>query len=183
METYISILRGINVGGRNKIKMDALMSLYKNLDFVNIRSYVQSGNVIFSSKKNDVKVLENQISLQIKKAFGLDVPVFVLNVNTLKDIIKGNPFTKDNKKNSAFMHVTFLSNQPKQFDKESIYKKRSENEEIAFVSNAVYLYCPNGYGNTKLSNNFLERKLNVPATTRNWKTTTELFTLATEENT
>lgn len=180
MTTYISILRGINVSGQKLVKMDALKNMYEKLCFENIQTYVQSGNIIFSSEQSDVKNLELTISTQIKSDFGFEVPVIVLNVETLKTIIEDNPFANDTSKDISFLHVTILADNPIQFDKESILDKRQSNEEIEFTSRAIYLYCPNGYGKTRLNNNFLETKLKVSATTRNWKTTTELLKLATK---
>jgi uncharacterized protein (DUF1697 family) len=179
MITYISILRGINVSGQKLIKMDALKKMYENLKLENIRTYVQSGNVIFSTNETDPKKLENKISKQIEKDFDFEVPVIVLTAQTLQYIVEHNPFAKDKKKDISFLHVTFLADQPKEFDKKSIEDKREGGEEIQFSKNAIYLYCPHGYGNTKLNNNFLERVVKVKATTRNWKTTNELLRLAT----
>jgi uncharacterized protein (DUF1697 family) len=178
MNPYISILRGINVGGRKSIKMDALKKMYENLNFENIRTYVQSGNVIFLSKQNDPKKLEKAISSQIKFDFGFDVPVIILSVETLESIIENNPFSKEKTKDTSFLHVTFLAERPLHFEKKSLMEKKHEDEEVEFTSKAIYLYCPMGYGNTKLNNNYLETKLKVTATTRNWKTTTELLKLA-----
>jgi uncharacterized protein (DUF1697 family) len=178
MNLYISILRGINVSGQKLIKMDILKQMYENLNFENVRTYVQSGNVIFLSKQNDPKKLENIISSQIKSDFGLDVPVIVFNVETLESIIENNPFIKDKSKDISFLHVTFLADRPTHIDKNSLKEKQQENEEIEFTNQAVYLYCPNGYGKTKLNNNFLETKLKVTSTTRNWKTTNELLKIA-----
>lgn len=180
MTTYISILRGINVSGQKIIKMDALKRMYEKLNFENVQTYVQSGNVIFSVKETDTKVIEKIISSQIEKEFGFDVPVIVLSAKTLETIIENNSFTKDNSKEPQFLHVTFLADNPAEFNKEKIVEKKQAGEEIAFTQNAIYLYCPNGYGNTKLNNNFLENKLKVKATTRNWKTTNELLRLATK---
>lgn len=180
MTTYISILRGINVSGQKLIKMDALKKMYENLNFENIQTYVQSGNVIFSSKEKEPKKLERIISSKIETEFGFEVPVIVLNTKTLETIIENNPLAKNILKDISFLHVTFLADNPTQFDKESIIEKKQPEEEIEFTQNAVYLYCPNGYGKTKLNNNFLENKLKVKATTRNWKTTNELLKLASK---
>lgn len=160
--------------------MDALKKMYENLNFENMQTYVQSGNVTFLSKENDPKKLEKIISSKIMAEFGFEVPVIVLNAKTLEAIIEGNPFAKDKLKDILFLHVTFLANNPLQFNKGSIIEKKQPDEEIEFTSNAIYLYCPNGYGKTKLNNNFLETKLKVKATTRNWQTTNELLKLATK---
>ncbi|MDR2285640.1 MAG: DUF1697 domain-containing protein [Sphingobacterium sp.] len=176
--TYISVLRGINVSGQKLIKMEALKKMYENLAFENVQSYIQSGNVIFLAKSKNTNELESIISSSIKTEFGFDVPVIVVSLDTLEKIEANNPFIKDTDKDVAFLHVTFLAEALTEFDEESIIEKKHSDEEIAFTTNAVYLYCPNGYGKTKLNNNFLEKKLKVQATTRNWKTVNELLKLA-----
>ena len=178
MTTYISILRGINVSGHNIIKMAALKEMYEKLGFSDITTYVQSGNVIFKSKTTESKKLEQTISHEIEKEFGFQIRVIVLTAESLETIINQNPFVDDNKKEPSFMHVTFLSEPPQAFDCENIVSKKAPEEEMFFTGHAVYLYCPEGYGQTKLSNNFLEKKLKVGATTRNWKTTTKLLEIA-----
>lgn len=178
MTTYISILRGINVSGKRLIKMDALRNLFESLGFQNIITYVQSGNVIFTSKESNAHNLELKISQQIEKNFGFDVPVIVLTIDHLKKIIEHNPFSNDSNKDPVFLHVTFLSSQPGHYDLKTIEDKKLNDEEILISNDAVYLYCPNGYGRTKLTNNFIEAKLKTGATTRNWKTTNELLRLA-----
>ena len=182
MKTYISILRGINVSGHKLIKMDALRKSFESMGFSNVKTYLQSGNIIFSYDDIEEKNLEEQISKEIKKEFGFDVPVIVLSIERLKHIIDHNPFVKDPIKDKLFLHITFLSSKPIEFSKDKIVEKKDKEEEIAFSDYAIYLYCPNGYGNTKLSNNFLERNLNVVATTRNFKTTNELLKIAEQIN-
>ena len=177
MTTYISILRGINVSGKNLIKMDALKKMYENLGFQNIKTYVQSGNVVFKATGSEKEIAQTIID-GIKSEFGYDVPVIVLNLDDFKDIIENSPFAKDPSKDPAFLHVTFLADKPGNFDRKAIDEKVGKGEEIHFADNAVYLYCPNGYGVTKLSNTFLESKLKVTATTRNWKSTNAIFNLA-----
>lgn len=180
MKPFISILRGINVSGKNLIKMAALKTLYESLNFENVQTYVQSGNVIFAANATDLKILENKITTQIKKDFGFDVPVIVLTADRLGAIIKHNPFTKDNKKDHSFLHVTFLANIPTEINRIGIEAKKLAGEEIEFAEDVIYLYCPSGYGKTKLNNNFLENKLKVIATTRNWKTVNEILEIVKE---
>jgi uncharacterized protein (DUF1697 family) len=178
MTTYISILRGINVSGQKLIKMDALRKSYENMGFCNVTTYVQSGNVIFTGNDSEISELEQKISQQIEKDFGFEVPVIVLTIDKLKQVIDNNPFLKDLNKDQSSLHVTFLSSKPNRYDHSTIDDKKQNGEEIIFSDKAVYLYCPNGYGKTKLSNNFLETKIKVGATTRNWKTTNELLKIA-----
>ncbi len=178
MPAFISLLRGINVSGQKLIKMDALKMMYRQLNFQNIESYLQSGNVIFEDDKSDPSDLAATISSKIQEQFGFEVPVIVLNVDDLKAIIDANPFKDDLRMDRQFLHVTFLDSDPKNIDFEKIEAKKSPGEEIVMNKKAVYLYCPNGYGRTKLTNNFLETKLRVGATTRNWKTVNELLKIA-----
>jgi uncharacterized protein (DUF1697 family) len=178
MPTYISILRGINVSGQKLIKMADLHKTYEKLGYGNITTYVQSGNVVFTGKKAAPEKLASAITQQIAKDFGFQVPVIVFGIHTLKQIIASNPFINDSEKDIAYLHVTFLSAHPPKFVVKAIEEKKQTEEAIAFTNAAVYLYCPNGYGKTRLTNSFLESKLQVTATTRNWKTTNELVRMA-----
>jgi uncharacterized protein (DUF1697 family) len=172
------LLRGINVSGQKLIKMDALKTMYRQLDFQNTETYLQSGNVIFRDGHSDPSALAATISSKIQEQFGFEVPVIVLNVDDLKAIIEANPFKDDLRMDRQFLHVTFLASDPKKIDLELIESKKSPGEEIALIKKAVYLYYPDGYGRTKLTNNFMETKLRVGATTRNWKTVNELLKIA-----
>lgn len=180
LTTYISILRGINVSGKNIIKMEALRNLYTTMGFCDIHTYLQSGNVTFRALATDEQMLEQTIEQYIKKEFSLDIPVQVMNVEALKNVIHNNPFLKDETLDPSFFHVTFLKIPPAVVDLKAIESKKTEQEKMAFSGKVIYLYCPEGYGNTKLNNNFLEKRLKVTATTRNWKTTTALLQLAQE---
>lgn len=175
MATYISILRGINVSGQKLIKMDALRKAYEESGFSSVATYVQSGNIVFQSDSTNTKKLEQQVTALIKTGFGFDVPVIVLSIEKLKQLIDNNPFLKEPDKKQDYFHLTFLSEKPEKYDRSIIEVKKQEGEEIACSDEVIYLYCPNGYGKTKLTNNFLEAKLKVNATTRNWKTANELL--------
>jgi uncharacterized protein (DUF1697 family) len=178
MNTYISILRGINVSGKKVIKMDALRRMYEGLGYKNTVTYIQSGNVIFQDSEFNHKSLEEKISNQIKIDYGFDVSVIVLSVVQFKKIINDNPFTKNPVKNTHHIHITFLSGKPLHIEPETIENKKSPGEEIYFTDHAVYLYCPGGYGKTKLTTNFLEQTLKVTGTTRNWNSTLQILKIA-----
>lgn len=178
MLTYISILRGINVSGQKLIKMDDLRKLYETLGFQNVTTYVQSGNVVFCGDEASLTDLEDKIKQQIQEDFGFEVPVMVLTIDKLKQIIESNPFLTDADKEQTHFHVTFLASKPIPYNNDVIENKKTGGEAIAFSDNAIYLYCPDGYGRTKLTNTFIESKLKVVATTRNWKTTNELLNIA-----
>ena len=178
MTTYISILRGINVSGQKMIKMDALKQMYAELNFKNIHTYIQSGNVVFQNKKAKEPDLEKKISKKILEQFGFEVPVLVRDIEYLKQVLKNNPFAKDKTKDISYLHVTFLSAIPEQTKFDKVKDGQYQEDEFHLSGNVIYLFCPNGYGNSKLSNNFFESKLKVVATTRNWKTTNELVSIA-----
>ena len=122
--------------------------------------------------------LEKKISQEIKAEFGFDVPVIVLSVDQLKTTISKNPLAKDKAVDPAFLHVTFLAAPLKAYDLSAVEAKLLDGERISIGNQAVYLYCPNGYGKSRLTNSVIEAKLKVTATTRNWKTTNELLKLA-----
>jgi uncharacterized protein (DUF1697 family) len=182
MTTYISILRGINLGGHNTIKMDALKKLFADIGFANIQTYIQSGNIVYQYKKTDIKKLDALIKKEIKQQFGYDVPVITLTFDELKKVAGSNPFLNDKAKDTSYLHVTFLADKPQSENFDKIKDFKYQSDEFQLIDKAVYLYCPNGYGNTKLSNNFFESKLKVTATTRNWKTTNELISIAGKIN-
>jgi uncharacterized protein (DUF1697 family) len=179
VKTYISIVRGINVSGQKVVKMDVLRKMYENLGFQKVTTYVQSGNVIFTAEPANPDELARAITQQIENDFGFEVPVIVLTIDHLRRIIDRNPWLEDNSHDKAFWHVTFLSSKPPKIDAK-IAEKKLDREAIYITDEAVYLYCPHGYGKTKLSNGFLETKLGVGATTRNWNTTNELLRIAQE---
>ncbi len=181
---YICLLRGINVSGKNIIKMNDLKILFEELTFQNVVTYIQSGNIVFTSTETNKKILEKIIQENIKEKFALNIPVMIMTKDYLAEIFNKNPFSAT--KNTDFLHFTFLSKKIENIDENTdenknhanIIEKKSENEDIFIAENVVYLHCPDGYGNTKLTNTFLENKLKITATTRNWKTTNEILKIA-----
>jgi uncharacterized protein (DUF1697 family) len=179
MKTYVALLRGINVTGHNKIKMIELKSLFINLGFKNVTTYIQSGNVIFEANKSDTKKIEEQIISAVKNQFNYTINVLVITIDYLKTIFNSNPFLKRENIDITKLHVTLLKNEP---NLESISQIRNliktNDDEFEILNKCVYLYCQNGYGKTKLNNNLFEKKLKSPATTRNWKTISKLVELS-----
>ena len=179
-ETYISMLRGINVSGHNLIKMELLKNMYAGLGFENVRSFIQSGNVVFQSGKTNPKSLEEKITNKILSEFNMEVPVLVKTAEELSAIIHGNPFRNRKAADLEKLHVTFLSRLPETILAEKLKDLHFLPDEYHISTDAIYLFCPNGYGQTKLNNNFFENKLKVRATTRNWKTVNVLSEMAAE---
>lgn len=180
MITYISLLRGINVSGKNSIKMDALKKAFEEAGFYNVTTYIQSGNIIFNSNETNSKSLEQLIFNIILNKFGFNVPVTILTIDELEQSLNKNPFS--NNSDEKFIHFTFLKDLPTISYEKEINNKKALNEEIKIINKTIYLYCPDGYGKTKLTNNYLEKVLKVSATTRNLKTTNQLLTIAKEIN-
>lgn len=178
MNTYISILRGINVSGQKPIRMEALRKSYENMGFHQVRSYIQSGNIVFSAEHPEPATLSKKIEQQIEKDFGYQVPVIVMSAEQLEHIANQNPFPEQPGKDPSFFHVTFLSDAPGDYDHKEIAAKKLMEEEVVITPSAVYLYCPKGYGRSKLTNNLFENKLKVRATTRNWRTVNRLLEMA-----
>ena len=174
MITYISILRGINVSGKNIIKMDALKSMFIGLGFQNVSTYIQSGNVVFQWDLMDSGALEKLISGEILKRFELQVPVLIREYKEFKTIMSHNPFLNVDGDDISKLHITFLSDLPEENLLKTITGLSYPPDEFSVIGKTVYLCCPNGYGNTKLSNSFFENKFKVKATTRNLRTLNEL---------
>jgi len=175
MPTYIALLRGINVSGKNMIKMNELLIHLSSLNFKNIRTYIQSGNIIFESDLMDENLLEKSIHEKILSMFGFDVPVLVKNADAWKKVHNSNPFILERNEDIDKLHVTFLSDIPNQEFISKLVDYKDVVDEFILDSNIVYICCHNGYGKTKLNNTFFESKLKVSATTRNWKTVIKLM--------
>lgn len=171
MKKYIVLLRGINVSGKNKIPMAALRKLLNDLEFKNVQTYIQSGNIILTSEQSKLEVSKS-IKKSILLKFDLHIHVIIKTVLELNEIIKNYPFSLENEKIVAFTFLDKIS------DKETIEVKNIGEDLYKIVKDVVYLNCKSGFGKTKLTNNVLEKKLNVNATTRNLKTTLKLAELA-----
>lgn len=178
MKTYISILRGINVGGARPVRMDDLVKVYQGLGFIDVKTYIQSGNVIFREKGSTAGELAKRISAEIRLKFALEVPAIVLTKNELEVILAGNPFLPAKEAESDKLHITLLAEVPAQNNINSLDVVNYLPDEFAILGRAVYLYCPGGYGKTKLNNNFFEKKLKLEATTRNLRTLGELLKMS-----
>ncbi len=179
MAKYISILRGINVGGNRKILMVDLKNLFLKLGFSNIQTYIQSGNVIFDSDKNESdSELELLIQEAINETFHFDVPVIVKTIDELAESIANNPFWKEKNADIDRLHLTFLKEMPAQEKLMKIVNHVFSPDNFQVVGKDVFVYCSTGYSDSKLTNQFFESKLGTTATTRNWKTVIKLHELS-----
>lgn len=158
MTTYVALLRGINVAGHKRVKMSDLRARFLALGHQMVTTYLQSGNVVFASPKSGPPELAHEIE------------------GELADVVAGNPFLTRGV-DPATLHVTFLLDTPDTARVDELIPHHGEPDQFEVIGREVYLHCPNGYGRTKLSNAFFERRLRVAATTRNWNTVTRLLEL------
>jgi uncharacterized protein (DUF1697 family) len=178
MAIYLSLLRGINIGGHKKIKMSDLKALYESLGFGQVTTYIQSGNVLFSAEMDETDdVLSLLISKAIEYRFGFDVPVVIRTKEEMQQIIAQNPFTAEAETAPDKLVVMSLGSIPDTATLEKINAKITDNSRFAFIGNTLYFFYPDGYGQTKWHSNFFEKQLRTTVTARNWATTCKLAKL------
>jgi uncharacterized protein (DUF1697 family) len=171
MPTYVGLLRGVNVGGHNKVSMTALRDLVESLGHTEITTYIQSGNVVFTSKKD---VTPASLERAIERELGVDVTVVLRTRAELKRTVRVNPFADAD---LATVHVGFMASKPAAGAVRGLDADQFAPEEFAIKGSDLYLHLPNGMGRTKLPA-YLDRRLKVPTTVRNWKTVLKLLELA-----
>jgi len=172
MKRYIALLRGINVSGQKKILMVDLKALFESIGFKEVRTYIQSGNVIFLAEESSS--LAETISNAIFKKYGWEVPVLVRTATEIEAILTNCPFSEEKKIKSYF---TLFQEIPSEENMQEIVNLNFPGEEFHITPNCLYYFCANGYGKAKMTNNLIERKLKVRATTRNYRTLLKLTEL------
>lgn len=177
MNIYIALLRGINVSGQKKIKMADLKMLFETLGFQEVRTYIQSGNVVFKSDLEDTAVLQNTIEAELIKVYSVSIPTLVLKRKDLLDIYQKNPFSGDAEDMKKICFV-LLKEEPEEDKAVALAKETFPNENFIITSECVYLQCLNGFGRAKCNNNFFEKRLRTKATSRNHRTITQLLALS-----
>ena len=181
MQPFISLLRGINVSGQKTIRMPELKALYESLGFTHVATYLQSGNVVFDGTVPEASTVAGSIEKAIERHFGFTVSVLIRTKDDFQRIILGNPFLTQRNEDPERLYVTFLSDLPSGVAAKDLEAPSDTTDEYFLSGREIYLFCPNGYGRTKLSNNFFERKLKTIATTRNWKTVNALYNMANSQ--
>ncbi len=171
----IALLRGINVGGKNKLPMRVLAALFVEAGCTDVQTYIQSGNVVFDAPaKLDVPAL---VSKSISIQLGLSVPVVVRTAAELAEVVAANPF-KSSREDLETRAVLFLAGRPPPAAIARLDPLRSPPDEFAVRGGEIYLLCPNGFARTKLSNDYFDRKLATISTGRNWRTVLKLAELS-----
>jgi uncharacterized protein (DUF1697 family) len=180
MPVLISMLRGVNVGGHNKIKMDALRSLYESLKFTGCQTYVQSGNLVFATRErdSDLNCLAARLQSAIARKFGFSPDVILRTSAELRAAVAKNPFAKHAGLDSSKLLVAFLASDPGVQARANLSTIKIAPEEAISAGRELYIYFPNGIGRAKLSWPAIERALKVPFTGRNWNTVTRLLEMA-----
>jgi uncharacterized protein (DUF1697 family) len=180
MTIYISMLRGINVGGHKQIRMGDLRALIEALGYRNVTTYIQSGNIVFAGAKAGARSHGGRIESAIADNYGYTVSCLVRSRAEMERVVATNPWLKRRDVDPSRLHVTFLSDAPSPSDIRNLDAVASGRDELQVQGREIFLHCPDGYGRTRYSNTFLEKKLDVTATTRNWTTVSRLLAIATE---
>jgi uncharacterized protein (DUF1697 family) len=180
MPIYISMLRGINVGGHKRIKMDQLRKSFEALGFEQVQTYIQSGNVVFKAAKLSTSALSQGIEKKILSDFGFPVSVISRTADELGKAISNNPFVKVSGIDPEKLHIMFLSETPAT----AAFKKLTEltvaPDQCRSSDREIYFYLPNGVSQSVLMKSPVDRILSVVTTTRNWKTVNQLLRLCQE---
>lgn len=171
---YIALLRGINVGGHNKIKMNELREMFSSIGYKNVQSYINSGNIIFDARKTNCEKLVEKIEKAIEKSFELKITVAVRESAEIVRLVKENPF-KNQLSDDRTLFVAFLSNELSTEQKKLLLAKKSEFEEFAFSNSDVFCLTKKAFLDGLLGKKFIDTKLKTPTTVRNWRTVNKLL--------
>lgn len=178
MPKYVALLRGINVSGQKIIKMDKLRSIFESMDYKNVITYIQSGNVIFDCEEGDPAVVRDRIVSELKGQLTFDIPVVIRTLEELHEVVENTPYQIVNAEANEQRYITFLSHPATDAAIAKLETFQNEVDEFHVKGLTVYLLIHKNYGESKFSNNFIEKKLGVSATTRNWETVNKLIQLA-----
>lgn len=175
--THVALLRGINVGGKNRITMADLSATFRSVGCEDVRTYIQSGNVVLTADAKVSKTLGAAVSERLLKDFALRTPVVLRSARELAEVARGNPFLERGQ-SADHAHVMFLADVPDAAGVRGLDEGRSPPDAFRVVGRDVYLWCPNGMAKTKLSNAYFDAKLKTVSTVRNWRTVLALLELS-----
>jgi len=181
LPTHVALLRGINVGGKNLLPMKELVRLFEKSGCVDVATYIQSGNVVFSSPAAALDGFAGEMAAAIEKRFGLRVPVVLRSAQEIAAVLAKNPFLARSPDPKA-LHVAFLAAKPAAANAARLDPKRSPGDSFELRGRDLYLHLPNGVAKTKLTNDYLDRTLATVATVRNWNTVGKLVEMSARAN-
>jgi uncharacterized protein (DUF1697 family) len=176
LDTYLALLRGINVGGKNKLPMKDLIEIFVSHGCENVLSYIQSGNIIFRSGPSVAAEIPTVIAAQITARFGLRVPVVLRTVEELRHVALNNPFLQAGAAEDT-LHVMFLADLPSAQRVASLDPDRSPPDAFQVLGREIYLHLPKGVADSKLTNAYFDSKLATTSTGRNWRTVCKLLAM------
>lgn len=175
MTVIISLLRGVNVGGHNKIPMDALRELYKSLGLQEARTYIQSGNVVFRTENRDLVRLAILIESAIERKFGFRPGVVVRTCSEMRDVVARNPFAARADIDPRKLLVIFLAGDPGPEAREKVLALKMEPDELRIGHRELYIHYPDGMGRPRISWAAIEKTLKTSGTGRNWNSVLKLL--------
>lgn len=173
---HVALLRGINVGGNNILPMKALAAMFVDVGCADVRTYIQSGNVVYAASAALARKVPTLIEAAIEREFGFAVPVQTRSAAELRDVVASNPFLAQH--DPSLLHVVFLAKAPNAKQIADLEPRRSPDDSFTVRGREIYLACPNGLGKSKLTNAWFDSRLATISTGRNWRTTTKLLELA-----
>ena len=180
MPVLISMLRAVNLGSHNKIKMETLRALYESLKFEDPRTYVQSGNVIFRTREKNSPALAEKIRNAIERTFGCRPEVILRTTDELRKAIAATPFSSRRNLEPSKILVTFLAAEPGPEGRATLLNLKFHPEELHLKGRELYIYFPDGAGRSKLPWSSVERLLKTTGTARNWNSVTKMLAIAEE---
>ena len=175
MQTHLALLRGINVSGHRMIKMEALKIALEKIGFQNVQTYIQSGNVFVDTAEQNPAKVGFIIKQEIQKTFGHDVPVVVIAKQDLELCLANNPYSKIKDVDTKKLYVAFVSTILKPENINDLKISNFKPDEAIIDQNRIYIKYDIGAGKTKLDQNYIEKKLNVIATIRNWNSVNKML--------
>ena len=175
MKKHLALLRGINVSGHNMIKMEALKNMLENMGYSDVETYIQSGNVFVTTDEESGSAVGFAIKQEIYKVFGHDVPVIVVTKNDLELCFKNNPFLKEKEVDTKKLYVAFISKELPSSAINELKISQFKPDEAVIDGNRIFIKYDIGAGKTRLDQKYIEKKLNVVATMRNWNSVTKLL--------
>ena len=177
MNTYVALLRGVNLGPRNKLPMPELAKMFAAVKCDQVRTYIQSGNVVFCAASRIAAGVSEAMQKKIRQKYGFEVPVVLRSAEEMKAVVRDNPYAK-RKSFEEVLHVMFLADRPEKERVKGLDPNRSAGDEYIVQGREIYLWLPNGVGRSKLSNAYFDSKLATVSTGRNWRTVLTLAEMA-----
>jgi len=175
------MLRGINMTGHNTIKMTGLAYLFRQFGYIDAETYIQSGNIVFTCHNGNITDVSSEIRKAILSEFNLNIAVITRTSDEMKKIISANPFLEEPGFDPSKIAVLFLELKPSDEQVLKVAGIDYPPDKFHINGSEIYVYCPNGFGKTKLYTNFFEAKMKVTGTARNWRTVNKLFEMAAKK--